>query len=155
MRANALESAVQACWHDLPEHYPQIMLDAFVVMPNHVHGILILAPESAGQHGLPEIARAFKTLSARRINEIRRTPGQPVWQRGYHEHIIRDEASLADIREYIATNPARWAFDRENPDRSADVDAVRVGLKPARTDGDHRATPGDADVPGDEDEQRS
>ena len=135
MRANALGSAVQACWHDLPEHYPQITLDAFVVMPNHVHGIFILAPESAGQYGLTEIARAFKTFSARRVNEIRHTPGQPIWQRGYHEHIIRDEASLADIREYIATNPARWAFDRENPGRFADVDAVRAGLKPAPTKG--------------------
>jgi putative transposase len=58
---------------------------------------------------LPEIVRAFKTFSARRINAIRQTPGIAVWQRNYYEHIIRNEADLNRIRQYIANNPARWA----------------------------------------------
>ena len=66
-------------------------------------------------HGLPEIVRASKTFSARRINAQRGTPGRPVWQRSYYEHIIRDLESLRAIREYIAHNPAQWAHDRENP----------------------------------------
>jgi REP element-mobilizing transposase RayT len=68
-------------------------------------------------HGLPEIVRQFKTFSARRINELRGTPGTPVWQRNYYEHIIRDESSLNRIRQYIAENPVRWDADRENPQR--------------------------------------
>ena len=59
---------------------------------------------------------AFKTVSAKRINEMRNTPGMPVWQRNYYEHIIRDESSLNRIRKYILDNPLRWAMDRENPD---------------------------------------
>jgi REP element-mobilizing transposase RayT len=72
-----------------------------------------LVARGAKHHGLSEIVRGFKTFSARRINEHRRTPGTPVWQRNYYEHIIRDEASLQRIRRYIANNPARWAYDRE------------------------------------------
>ncbi|MBZ0173525.1 MAG: hypothetical protein K8E66_14165 [Phycisphaerales bacterium] len=60
--------------------------------------------------------RAFKTFSARQINAGRRTPGVPVWQRNYYEHIIRDAAALQRIRDYIAFNPARWAHDAENPE---------------------------------------
>ena len=66
-------------------------------------------------HGLPEIIRAFKTFSARRINALRKSPGLSVWQRNYYEHIIRNEESLNRIRQYILDNPLRWAMDRENP----------------------------------------
>jgi REP element-mobilizing transposase RayT len=147
---------VQACWHDLPHHYPHVRLDAFTVMPNHVHGIIILTgntveagsqpvvgaglkpvvgaglkpvvgaglkpaptgPAPTGKrHGLPEIVRAFKTFSSRRINELRGTPGTPIWQRNYYEHIIRSEDELKRVREYIANNALQWALDRENPHR--------------------------------------
>jgi len=59
----------------------------------------------------------FKSASARRINAFRGTPGTSVWQRNYHEHVIRYEAVLNRIRQYIAENPARWAEDPENPAR--------------------------------------
>ena len=121
-----LAAAVLAAWEDLPTHYAQVSLDQFVVMPNHVHGIVLLADvgaglkparqaESAPRQGLPEVVRAFKTFSARSVNGLRDTAGQPVWQRGYHEHVIRGEPSLARIREYIAVNPERWDADGENP----------------------------------------
>ncbi|HPU78648.1 MAG TPA: transposase, partial [Thermosynergistes sp.] len=58
----------------------------------------------------------FKMNAAKDINRIRQTPGATVWQRNYHEHIIRNDESLNRIREYIANNPSQWAFDRENPD---------------------------------------
>jgi REP element-mobilizing transposase RayT len=67
---------------------------------------------------LSEIVRGFKTFSSRRINIFRGTPGVPVWQRNYYEHIIRDDADLHRIREYIEQNPARWAEDDENPKRA-------------------------------------
>jgi len=64
---------------------------------------------------LPEIIRAFKTFSSRQINELRKTSGIPVWQRNYYDHVIRRDESLDKIREYIETNPLRWALDQENP----------------------------------------
>jgi REP element-mobilizing transposase RayT len=128
MQLNAFGRLVQTHWDDLPHHYPQVKLDALVIMPNHVHGIIILTEidrVGAGfkpvltikQHGLPEIVRALKTFSARRINEIRNTPGVTLWQRSYYDHIIRNERVLNIIRRYILYNPLMWAYDVDNPDR--------------------------------------
>ncbi|MGK0617738.1 transposase [Meiothermus cerbereus] len=83
-------------------------------------------PTPTKRHGLPEIVRQFKTFSARRINEHRGTTGTPVWQRNYYEHIIRDDASLNRIRQYILNNPIKWALDGENP-------VVGVGLESTPT----------------------
>lgn len=124
MKVNELGRKVQEAWNDLPVHYPHIAMDAFVVMPNHVHGVIVLRAraERAGlkpaptQHGLPEIVRAFKTFSARRINEFRRTSGVPVWQRNYYEHVIRNDADYDRIAEYITNNPQRWMEDSLHPD---------------------------------------
>jgi putative transposase len=69
------------------------------------------------RHGLPEIMRALKTYSARRINALRGTPGMAVWQRGYYERIARDENALERIREYIAANPRNWRKDQEHVPR--------------------------------------
>ena len=118
MRLNDSGRAVQTTWDDLPNHYHHVELDAFVIMPNHIHGILVLAGKT-DQHGLPEIVRGFKTFSARRVNEIRRARHVAVWQRSYHDHVIRDVADLDRIRRYIADNPAGWALDAENPDTTA------------------------------------
>ncbi len=142
MRLNDAGRTVEWTWQDLPNHLPQVTLDAFVVMPKHVHGIIIISddlgtdslgmgivgadivgagsePAPAKRYALPEIVRQLKTFSARRINQLRLTHGTPVWQRNYYEHIIRNEESLHRIRQYIADNPAQWAFDRENPDAVA------------------------------------
>jgi putative transposase len=133
MRPNAFGRLVQSVWYDLPKHYPRVGCDAFVIMPNHVHGVLILTdvvsvgagngrtgfkPAPTG-HRLPEIVRAFKTFSARRINEIRDTRGVSVWQRNYFEHVVRNEAELFRIREYVLNNPLQWELDIENPMQSA------------------------------------
>ena len=127
------------CWDDLPNHYPHLILDAFVVMPNHVHGILVLddipvraglkparddTPDDVGaglkpapttRHALSEIVRAFKTFSARRINTARNAKGIPFWQRNYYEHIIRNERSYFAIRDYIFNNPINWREDKLHP----------------------------------------
>ena len=120
IRLNDFGRIIAAAWKELPEHYRNVESNSFVVMPNHVHGIIVLAdsgavgqsdvgaglkPAWAGgrptatpraglrpaptQYGLPEIVRAFKSFSARRINEIRNTPGVSVWQRNYYEHVVR------------------------------------------------------------------
>ena len=89
------------------------------------------------RHGIPEIVRAFKTFSARRINQLRCTPGEPIWQRNYFEHVIRNEQSLTRIRQYIVDNPVRWEFDPENRvvtnPEPADAWRLGAGLKPAPT----------------------
>lgn len=69
------------------------------------------------RHPLPEIVRALKSFSARRINDIRQTPGAPVWQRNYYDRIIRNAMKYNRIRHYIETNPARWMNDRNNPQK--------------------------------------
>ena len=123
---------VLECWNNLAKHYPHVETDEFVVMPNHVHGIIVLIeqqsmnhitddvgaglkPAPTKRHPLPEIIRAFKTFSSRRINEHRSSQGSPVWQRNYYERVIRDDRELDAIRQYIVENPAKWAEDSENP----------------------------------------
>lgn len=127
-RLNKFGQIVHQCWEDLPKHYQQVMLDAFVIMPNHIHGIIILTnevpePGMAGLkpaatkkgHGLPEIVRAFKTYSARKINMERETSGVKLWQRSFFDRVIRNERELNSIRKYIMENPALWDLDQENP----------------------------------------
>ena len=127
---NEFGKVVEETWQGLVEHYDDIALDTFVVMPNHVHAIVFITqpdrssandPVGAGlkpaptpKHGLSEIMRAFKTFSARAVNTLRGTPGVSVWQRGYFDHVVRNETDLENVRTYIATNPSRWQLDREN-----------------------------------------
>lgn len=86
-------------------------------MPNHIHGILIIKSESKNKgNSIPDIIRGFKTFSSRRINEIRKKSGIPVWQRNYWEHVIRNQDSFNRIHDYIMANPMRWHLDKENPD---------------------------------------
>ena len=149
---------VQATWEGLPCHYPGLALDAFVVMPNHVHALVVLEGEPGGRagrragfkpaptgngyrragfrpaptgdaqpraglrpaptvHGLFEVVRALKAFSARGINSLLGTAGSPVWQRGYYEHVIRNDVELDRARRYIVENPLRWELDEENPGR--------------------------------------
>ncbi len=132
MDLNKAGEIVVRCWNELPKHYSHVALDAFVAMPNHVHSIVRIVPQDvvgaglrpaptpptqAGRHAIPEIVRAFKSFSARGIHEPSGTYPGTVWQRNYYEHIIRNEDELNKIREYIRTNPLRWACDRYNPDR--------------------------------------
>jgi putative transposase len=136
MRLNRLGIIVEEAWCKLRNHYPSVHLDSFVVMPNHIHGIIVLMEKigsqesSAKRYSLSEVIRAFKTFSARKINQLRNKK-EPVWQRNYYEHVVRNEESWGQIREYIETNPQRWHLDRENPN-AVPVDGG-AGLKPAPT----------------------
>ena len=134
VQVTAVGGIVKHSWYDLPSHYRNIELDEFVVMPNHVHGIVIITDHVAStvgagfkpaptppqrRHALPEIVRGFKTFSSRRINLMRSTPGHQFWQRNYYEHIIRSENELDQVRRYIQENPAKWADDVDNPKNHA------------------------------------
>ena len=155
---NAAGHMIEREWGNLPQRFPFLELDAFVVMPNHVHGILVFdehdaerraldctSPDEApGEHkvrpystrredsgvtGRPKgtlegtlgrVIQAFKSITTNQYTGgvrrgWRRFSGR-LWQRNYHEHIIRAVDELTRIQQYIADNPAYWAFDRENPD---------------------------------------
>ncbi|NJC89138.1 MAG: transposase [Desulfuromonas sp.] len=136
MRLNDIGVIVQQSWINLPDHFPHVALDEFVVMPNHVHGIIVLKDNcisvaSVGaQHAAPlhvkstphvmpgslgAVIRSFKSAVTKHINIHRNTPTHPVWQRNYYEHVIRNDNDLAMIREYIAANPAKWSDDENYP----------------------------------------
>jgi putative transposase len=103
---------VQQVWRSIDNHHSRVQLDEFVVMPNHLHGIVQL---SDGTVTLANVIGTFKSLSTKTVNALRATPCARLWQRSYHEHVIRDESALERIREYIVNNPAKWHLDRENP----------------------------------------
>lgn len=147
MRINEWGRLAHTPWLWLATQYRYVLLDEFVVMPNHLHGILIIDPDGGSKRqGMiyPYAARldtegrsrapptmiptkvkplggligAFKTVSTKSINTHHGTPQVDVWQRYYYEHVIRDEADLSRIREYIANNPEQWELDEENPRRA-------------------------------------
>ena len=175
MRLNGAGRLVVEAWEWLATRYPYVELDVSVVMPNHLHGIIVLTDEgmegvdgrggSGGgsrggsrtaptgrcdqrEHGvgggvgaigrddhgsqtadtvsssigggkgrktLGRLVGAFKTVSTKRINIVRGSPGEILWQRNYYERVIRNDRELNLIREYIEGNPAKWETDEENP----------------------------------------
>jgi REP element-mobilizing transposase RayT len=121
MRLNEMGWIVDRVWNGLPDHYPWIRLDEFIVMPNHIHFIVvILDPDRRARlnrapptpifyhHTLGQIIHSIKSFSTREINAMRHSPGTPRWHRNYFERIIRDDAALNRIRKYIRENPMRW-----------------------------------------------
>jgi REP element-mobilizing transposase RayT len=153
---------VVAQWVALADRFPAVEIDTFVVMPNHLHGIVWIcdskpahrantnrattrvgattrvAPTGVGNGGpvgaglvparpnqdrrptLGGVVGAFKSVTTVAYTRGVKAAGWPgfrgrLWQRNYYEHIIRNDESLRRIRHYIQDNPARWVFDRENP----------------------------------------
>jgi len=116
-------------WLELTFKFPTVSLDAYVVMPNHIHGIIGIGltrdgDSKQGAHPgapLPTMIQWFKTLTTNEyIRAVKRGDFQPfdrrVWQRNYYEHIIRNETEFDAIRKYIANNPLNWGDDELNPE---------------------------------------
>jgi REP element-mobilizing transposase RayT len=142
MVLNVAGNYAKKCWKDIPEHYPLVQLDEYVIMPNHVHGILILrdfpvgannhSPECMDQPGannhsplrkppnricgtsktIGSVVRGFKIGVTKWFRD--KSPDAMVWQRNYYEHICHDEYELIRIRQYIRDNPRNWGSDEEN-----------------------------------------
>ncbi len=186
MQLNAIGLAVQARWQTLPQNFPNLILDTWVIMPNHIHGILRLnpnlcrgdafgsesmrspqishpnaspsgsgtsiaprspqipqpnaspsdamrspqipqpnaspveassiPPRGSQSHSIAATIQNFKSISTRKINQLQNTAGQIIWQRNYHEHIIRDDNVRQLIQTYICNNPTNWNLDQLHPD---------------------------------------
>ena len=145
MHPNDAGHMIQQIWDGLPQHYPGVDTDVFQLMPNHLHGIIVLyvddvptrregrvpihdatdrlgrARDETCEMSLSDVVQRFKSLTTTRYRQGVLRCGWPcfrsrVWQRNYHEHVIRDERDLDRIRQYIIGNPSDWQFDRENPD---------------------------------------
>jgi len=128
---NPLGKIVEEEWKISAKIRHEIELDAFAVMPNHIHGIIAIRDHhSVGATGRSPLPCKHPTLSARslgsfvagfkssvtkQINQLRTTPGAPVWQRNYYEHVIRNEIDLEETREYIQNNPLKWLEDENHP----------------------------------------
>ncbi|PZR94484.1 MAG: transposase [Candidatus Chloroheliales bacterium] len=113
---------VQAEWLSSPSARSNIELDEFIIMPNHLHGIIWITEQgdegrSTMAWSLGAMVGGFKGAATKRINELRGTPRVPVWQRNYYERVIRDERELAATQQYIINNPAQWDEDDENPSK--------------------------------------
>jgi REP element-mobilizing transposase RayT len=164
MILNDFGNIIDYHWKNIPSHFQNVDLDQFIVMPNHLHGILWLVddddmatylagakhsgqsisskhddvarnasplhrsnhpehrphyhpnrPKGTKPGSLSAIIQNFTSITTRKINRIRKTPGEKLWQRNFHDRIIRNEKELFNIRQYIIDNPLKWEIDNENP----------------------------------------
>jgi putative transposase len=135
MQLNGYGKIVHEFWDEVPSHFANVKIDTSVVMPNHVHAIIVIygdeGPADKGERivdngegtsplrgkrpKLGQIVAYYKYQTTKLINQIRKTGGTPLWQKDYYDHIVRDEDDLNEVREYIIYNPLKWEMDRENP----------------------------------------
>ena len=136
MRLNEAGKMVQTVWNEIPSHYCSFSVDEFIIMPNHIHGIISIVgagpfacpdsmqPSTNGQPqgvaptmlSLSDGVHRFKTMTTKRYTDgVKREGWRPfsntLWQRNYWEHVIRNDQDLNLIREYIHNNPKQWELD--------------------------------------------
>lgn len=145
MRLNSLGYIAFTYWQKIPVHFAHLQLDVFVVMPNHLHGILVIrdtpikaqlgdnsTTEKFGKPvrgSIPTVIRSYKAAVTKQINLICNTKYTSlIWQRDFYEHINRDEQSLETIRRYIAENPWRWVDAPENPQHYSKHQDILIDL---------------------------
>ena len=166
MQLNKIGQIVVECWNHIPQHFPSVELVDYVIMPNHMHGIIAwnitdtgtpYAPESAPNRrgkitpptstsesapnrrgevtspalasesapnrrgkvtspALGKIMAYFKYQSTKRINQYYNRAPTRIWQRNYHDHVIRDDKDLQRLHQYIQENPMKWSLDQLHPD---------------------------------------
>lgn len=116
---------VEEVWIAIPNHFASVELGEFVIMPNHIHGIISITVEATHASPLPRISKgpmpgsigaivgSFKSAATKRFHEIQKYQESRLWQRNYYEHIIRNERDYLAIYEYILANPMNWEKDEE------------------------------------------
>jgi putative transposase len=135
---------IKRWWEKISIEFINIKLDEYIIMPNHIHGIIFIVGADPrvcpydkmnnhvrikGEHtgsplqiSLSRLIQWFKTMTTNEyIQNVKRNDWQPfnkkLWQRNFYEHIIRNENGLKAIRQYIINNPQKWHLDRQNPDK--------------------------------------
>ncbi|MBC8375268.1 MAG: transposase [FCB group bacterium] len=122
MQLNESGLIVKQSWEWLENQYDYVDLDEFIVMPDHLHGIMILRKDrgvsrntsaeiATKRKSLGRLIGAFKTVSTKQLNQIHKTPGVKLWQRDFHDQVIRGSEDLDRIRRYIIDNPKKWNSD--------------------------------------------
>jgi REP element-mobilizing transposase RayT len=129
MHENSFGRLARKEWKNLSQRFSNVVLDEFVVMPNHIHGIIIIlavdtqngitatSNETFGQPvpgSIPTIVRAYKAAVTRRARRMVNDPKIQIWQRNYYEHVIRNDRGLQAARLYVQENPMNWVRDQEN-----------------------------------------
>ena len=135
VQLNDAGKMIAAQWRTLPTKFPNTQLDEFIVMPNHIHGIIIFvgaslvgahsnASNSGDKNDIPtkklgDVIGAYKSLTTvafvQGVKTLKWPPfSEKLWQRNYYEHIIRNDKDLLSIQQYITDNPARWNEDPDN-----------------------------------------
>ncbi len=118
MKLNDAGRMIDKQWHELPKRFNHISLDEYVVMPNHLHGIIVIRTTEANTN-ISNIVGAFKSITTHEyIKGVKNSNWPPfdkkIWQRNYYEHVIRNDESLYETREYIINNPMNWQQDNMN-----------------------------------------
>lgn len=120
VRLNGAGEMVGEIWGAIPVRFPAVVVDAFVVMPDHFHGVLRVEVDGSDMRvSLGDVMKWFKAVTTNRyIRGVRERGWFPfdgrLWQRNYHEHVIRDAADMERIRAYVANNPANWSADEHH-----------------------------------------
>ncbi|MFY9804437.1 MAG: transposase [Candidatus Acidiferrales bacterium] len=130
MKLSRIGQIVSECWTEIPDHFPAIVLGESIVMPNHIHGVIVIRArarhavplqsqaESVEAFGRPRVAsiptvvRSFKSAVSLRARKALAQPTMQVWQRNYFERVIRGEREFSKVRKYILQNPARWEWEK-------------------------------------------
>jgi len=130
-----LGEIVRNCWVQIPEHFPAAMINEYVIMPNHLHGIIALGVgaryivpcdpaarireqfQKPTRGTIPTIVRTFKAAVTRSARGVLKIRDQMIWQSNYFERALRDGKEVSLAKRYIVENPARWSWDEENAER--------------------------------------
>lgn len=109
MKSNEIGKMVHECWNKINHIYDNVETDAFCLMPNHIHGIIIISEGGQGRPPLQKIIQGYKSVTTRMCFKYNM---KKIWQRNYYEHIIRNEFEYQKIYEYIEQNPLKWYEDK-------------------------------------------
>ena len=136
MELSNIGRITKQCWLDIPKHYPNVSIDEFIIMPNHIHGIVVINKNDGRDEAMPRlyigqyprmsqisptsnslstIVGSYKSICTKQIRKLYNKNFQ--WQSRFYDHIIRNEESLNHTRQYIQENPIKWEFDLNNPGR--------------------------------------
>jgi putative transposase len=108
MYLSASGKIIHYWWHCLPDTFPDIELDTFVIMPDHIHGVIRLLPECCDGSKPPSLSKIIQWFKSMTTNKVGGEIKKKLWHRSFHDHIIRNENELNLIRQYIIDNPKNW-----------------------------------------------